>query len=393
MRLEPGYELLLERASREVASATSATIVHHDDADGLAAGAIAYWALKVLGVEARLVCIEKMHPAIVRAIHSVGADLVLYADIGSGRADLVERELKAPQKAIILDHHDPVRTTSESLLHLNPELFGYKGESEASGSTSAYMLARKLVGERAKRIAWAAVVGSAEIPGELRGLNRVALDDAVSVGDVEVVKRGGQERYLVKGLNVYWDNASRILTLVGSVGYYKGGPETAVKSIIERSLPRGLAKKLEEERRKAFNALFSKLKRLGVSRGENIQWVSDYGLFRGMGSKTIGTFLSLLRFKSYVDPEKYLVGIMRFNNEIPGLGRIEGEWLKVSIRLPPRLTELVRSGKKPPASRILVEASQRVGGVADGHAFAASGLIPKKSEEEFLKELDKLAGR
>ncbi len=382
--LEKAVDLL--RRSRDV------IVVHHDDADGLAAGAIALSAASNAGLESRAICIEKMHPAILRKIHDLDADVFIYADIGSGRADIVASSMREGQRAIILDHHDPVHVEDERILHLNPELYGYSGESEASGSTAAYLLFRALAPEVAGALAWAAVVGSAEIPGPLKGLNRIPLDDAVREGDVDVRMVHNSEKYLVKHLKLYWNRASSSYTVLGSVGYYSGGPEKAVGSIIDRRLPSDDVKRLEEERSHRFKLLSSRAYRGGIKRLNNVQWFEDGGILDGLGTKTIGTFSSILRYKRIVDPGKYLIGMMRFPRVIPGLGEIEDRLLKVSIRLPQRLSELVKGGRRPPASMLLVEASSRIGGVADGHAFAASALIPEDKRDHFLEGIDGLAG-
>ncbi len=383
----------LRRAVEEARRAHSAVVVHHDDADGLAAGAIALRAMEVLGLRARQVCIEKMHPSIVKMIHSMDADLFVYADIGSSRADLIQDAAREGQLVIILDHHDPYRTSSDRIVHLNPELYGYKGESDVSGSTAAYLFLRAADPERAKELAWAAVVGSAEIPGPLRGLNEEALRDALEAGDVERRAGRGGERYYVRPIGEYWDRASTTYTVLGSVGYYRGGPEVAVSGILRRELPRKEAEELEELRSRKFDELFSKVYREGLRKMRHVQWMDDGGVLRGLGTKVIGTFLSVLSHRRIVDGDKYLVGMMEFPPEIPGLGRIEGRWLKASVRAPDALRDLIESGRMPPASGLLEEAAGKVGGVAEGHAYAASGLLPMEARDEFLEAMDSAAGR
>ncbi len=368
--------------------ARRAVVVHHDDADGLAAGAISLRAAELLGIESRAVCIEKMHPAIVKMIHGIDADLFIYADIGSSRADLVAEAVREGQMVIVLDHHDPARVSRREILHLNPELYGYEGESEASGSTAAYMFLRAVDEGAAKGIAWAAVVGSAEIPGPLRGLNAEALRDAEEVGDVEVRRGKAGERYFVRAVQEYWDRASTAYTVLGSVGYYSGGPERAVAGILRREIPRDEVDKLEELRSRRFDELFSKVYREGLRKMRAIQWMDDGGVLDGLGTKVIGTFLSVLSHRKIVDQDKYLVGMMEFRPEIPGLGRIDGRWIKASVRAPEALRRSIEAGRRPAASALLEFAAGRVGGVAEGHAYAASGLLPWDAREEFLELMD-----
>ncbi|MDP7982205.1 MAG: DHH family phosphoesterase [Conexivisphaerales archaeon] len=382
------YEKALRKAVEAARRAHRAVVVHHDDADGLAAGAISLRTMDVIGLKARAICIEKMHPAIVKMIHAMDADLFVYADIGSSRADLISEALREGQMVIVLDHHDPASVSREEILHLNPELYGYEGERDVSGSTAAYMLLRAVEPEVARELAWAAVVGSAEIPGPMRGLDAEALEDAERAGDVERRQGRTGERYFVKAVQEYWDRASTIYTVLGSVGYYSGGPERAVAGILRREIPREEADKLEELRSRKFDELFSKVYREGLRKMRAIQWMDDGGVLSGLGTKVIGTFLSVLSHRRIVDQEKYLVGMMEFSPEIPGLGRVDGRWIKASVRTPDALRRSVEAGRMPPASRLLEYAMDRIGGVAEGHAYAASGLLPWDARDEFLALMD-----
>ncbi len=387
---EEGYRRALKEASDLLSGFSGeAILIFHDDADGLCSGAIASLALDRLGIPHRLICVEKISPEIVDLIHSLGDRLYLYLDIGSGRADLIAQRLeKGSGTAIICDHHDPAEAEHENLIHLNPELYGFSGESEVSGSTATYLLMREVADLR--DAAWMAVVGSAEIPGDLRSLNRIALDDAVKAGDVEVLKTGKAEKYVIKFLGKPWNKLSSTLTAIGSIGYYEDGPRKAVESLKRRTIPEDLAKRFEELRRRRFAQAFAMLSRRGLKTGKWVQWYHLGDLFRGLGSKAVGTLTSMLSYRRNVDQMKYLIGFMNFDPEIPGLGRIEGSWVKASIRAPKQLAKLIGDGRMPAISDLAVEAAKKVGGSADGHAYAASGLIPAGREEDFIREYDRL---
>jgi len=388
--IKKGYQEDLRRASEILRRRVGeAVLVFHDDADGLCAGAIASLALDKLEIKHKLVCVEKLSPEIVKLIHSRGDRLYLYVDIGSGRADLIAGELKRGGGLVIIaDHHDPVEVEHENLLHLNPELYGYDGESDVSGSTATYLLMREAVdlGEAA----WMAVVGSAEIPGSLRSLNRVALMDAVKAGDVELSGSGASEGYRVKFLGKSWRKLSSTLTAIGSMGYYVGGPQEAVRFLKEKSIPEELATKFENLRRKKFTQAFAMISRKGLMVKGQIQWYHVGDLFKGLGSKVVGTFTSMLSYRKKIDQMKYLIGFMNFEPEIPGLGRLEGSWVKLSARAPRQLLKLIREDKMPAISDLTVKAAESVGGSGDGHKFAASALIPAGREEDFISEFDRL---
>ena len=375
---------LIKEAGEEIA------LVFHNDADGLCSGAIASITLSRVGVPHKLISIEKIHPAILKLIHGTGHKLYVYLDIGSGRADLVEHAAEETEtEAIIVDHHDPMRVKSSRVLNMNPELYGFSGETEVSGSTATYLLMSNIADIR--DAAWMAVVGSAEIPGELRGLNRKALDDAVAVGDVEVKPGRRGERYLITFLRKPWNKVSSTLTAIGSIGYYDMGPYKAVQYLMERSIGEEAATRYEEERKKRFRQAFAYISRKRLNYGRATQWFHLGSLFKGLGTKTLGTFTSMLSYRGVAKPDKYLIGFMEFEPLIPGLGRIEGSWVKVSVRTPKKVAEKIGRGELPPASKLTVEASEEVGGTGDGHSFAASAIIPAGAEQRFITLFDEYA--
>ena len=367
-------------------------IVFHNDADGLCAAAIVAQALEKLRKPYRLISIEKIHPAILDLIHSLGGDLYLYLDIGSGRADLLKEQAeKNKVNVIILDHHDPRLVDSVFVDNLNPELYGFSGESDVSGSTATYLFIREAL--EVKDSAWMAVVGSAEIPGRLRRLNRIPLEDALEVGDVEIRGEGEKEKYYITFLKKSWKKLSSTLTAIGSVGYYRGGAYKAVEYLLSRKIDEQEAERLEDERRQRFKRAFGFIAKNKLRIRRNVQWFHLGSLFKGLGTKTLGTFTSVLSYKGMVSPDKYLVGFMEFEPELPGIGKIKGEWVKLSVRTPKKVGEEIHRGSLPPASELTVKASEEVGGTGDGHSFAASALIPAGREEEFIEIFDGLIDR
>ena len=54
---------------------------------------------------------------------------------------------------------------------------------------------------------------------------------------------------------------------------------------------------------------------------------------------------------------------------------------------------MIEDGLMPSISELAVKASEKVGGSADGHRFAASGLVPSGTEEEFIREFDELVNK
>jgi len=370
-------------------------LIHHDDADGLTSAAIAKRALEREKIRTRSICIEKLYPDIVHRLHASSGNVYFYLDIAAAHAKFISEKNKGKNLTLILDHHDAEPSTDPLVYNLDPELYGISGEREASGGSTAYIFLRRLNPQNIDT-SHLAVVGSAEIPGDLRGMNRMVLEDAVKEELVKVVTSSGKESYRIIPFRGKTSRSlSSRLTVLGSVGYYRGGPEMGVDACLKgfTSETDSFVDELEEERKKANKRLLAQIYQGGLMKLPNVQWFHARDIFKGMGVKVVGSFCSLISYKPVVDGEKYILGFMNMDREIPGFGMLEEEYAKVSARVPPRLGKLIVSGKRPPLSKVLVEACRQVGGNADGHAVAASGWIPRGKEEDLVRKVDGFIGK
>jgi single-stranded DNA-specific DHH superfamily exonuclease len=376
-------------------SFTWARLVFHDDADGVTAAAITYAALKKLGIEPDLLCLEKAFPEALSLIHGGSEGLVVYVDMGSAHAELIAQLNGSRNLTLILDHHKPQPSSTSDVVNLNPELHGVDGGTYASGASVCYAFAKELKAAEPFMSALA-VVGSSEIPGDPKGLNEEALKDALKAGLAEALPHGGALKVAVEvaGERAPRERWSTKLTTLSSVGYYVGGPRMAVDLCLGRASGNveGTLTKLEDERKAVSQVLLSRIRAEGLNKEGSIHWLHAGDAFKNMGTKVIGTFLSYLAFqRRFIDRSKYLVGFMNVQPEIPGLGTLRGSYVKVSARAPDVLASLVKEGVKPPLSDLLPEAARMVGGFGDGHSVAASGIIPKGQERAFIKYMDSLA--
>jgi len=371
-------------------SKKTALLIHHGDADGVCAAAIVRLALERQGWKVGKVCLEKLFPEVLGKIHSREVGVVIYVDLGSPHVDEISKANRGGRLVVILDHHDPIATRDPSIMNLNPEFWGVSGESDASSSTVAYLLAVDL-NKLNEDSAPMAMVGSSELPGKIVGPNRIPLETALRNGVAQITLGGKSEAVKVRIGDDWWNRqkASSLITALGSVGYYRGGPDMAIDAIAtgigERT--REFAEQLEDERRSKFDELFSDIRKHALKSAGSVQWIDLGNRLTGMGTKVVGTFLSVLRFKRIVDSKKYLLGFMWLEPEIPGLGSLTGDWTKVSARAPPLLNNEIASGKMPPLSQLLRDASGAVGGFADGHVNAASGVIPRGLESSFAEQI------
>ncbi len=368
-----------------------AVVLHHDEADGLTSAALTKLALSSLGLNTRLICLDKLYPEVVKDIESGPPLVIAYVDLGSGHVDWLINANSAKGLILVLDHHDTTSIRNDLLYNLNPELYGFSGEKDASSSTVAYLFC-KSVNPELTSYAHLATIRSLELPGEIQGLNVIAMKDARDLGLVRGSGKGDL-RIQAQGMNLTRTRASSLLNVLGSVGYYRNGPEMGIEActagFIEETMQ--MAKKLEEERKEANRKMLTTIEKDGLSQKKNIQWFHAHDNYKGMGGKVVGSFCSYLRYQRGVNPVRYLIGMMNVPPDIPSWGKLPSSMVKVSGRAPQILTGLIEKRKKPSLSKILPESCSKVGGFGDGHSVAASGVFPVGKEGMFLDEIDRLA--
>ncbi len=362
-------------------------VVHHDDADGLCSGAVVRAALEREGFVVEGFCLEKMYPEVVEDVHKAKGETIFYADIGSAHADLISELNAGRNLTVVLDHHhNPPKVTDARVFDLNLERFGFEGDSEFSGATCCYLFARVL--NRANvDLAYLALVGSREIPGDYVGLNKTVYDEAVKSGVVNV---DGGKIEVVK-LKMRVDDLFAKLQILGAVGYYEGGPALGISAALN-GLSADVKKKLDdwEARRKSVNRrVLGWLAKKRLSEIEHLQWFDVGDMYNGMGTKVIGQFCSFLSYQArLVKPDKYIFGFMNLPPDVPGWsGRLRESLVKVSVRVPLRLRQLIDANKMPNAVDLVTGASEGFG-IPDGHKYAANVVIPADKKDEFLKRAD-----
>jgi len=363
-----------------------AFIIHHDDADGLCSAAITKAALEREGLKTRVFCLEKIYPEVVKSLHEASNQLIFYVDIGSAHADYISQCNKGKNLVIILDHHDPRPSTDPKVYDLNLEHFGFKGETDFSGATCCYLFAKELNAKNFD-LSYIALIGSCEIPSGFSSLNKIVLEEALKKGVVKPVRK----TFEIVKFGVKIDKFFSKLQILGAAGYYENGPMLGVEACLN-----GLTEEVErkinelEERRKTVNKrLLAILYRKRLNETENIQWFDAGDLYKGMGSKVIGQFCSFLSYQlRLVKPDKYIIGFMNLQPEIPGWGKLERLLAKASVRAPKKLKEAIDGGRLPGAVDLVVAASEGFG-IADGHQYAANVVLPRDKKEELIEKAER----
>jgi len=371
-------------------------VIHHDEADGICSASIMKRALERDAFDVKTLCLEKLFPRVVDRLHSEQGKIFVYTDIGAGHVNKIAEVNVGKNLTIILDHHHTERSKDSSVQNLSPELYGISGEREASASTIAYLFARTM-DERNVESAHLAVIGSAEIPGPVSGLNLEPVQDAIknNLAEARKTERTEDVKILAIGRPASYRRLSTLLSVLGSVGYYSGGPELGISACLKGFSPEidKIAEDLEERRKVANQRLLERLRREGLNQMKHTQWFHAKDTYKGMGTKVLGSFCSYLRFQRIVNPTKYLVGFTNMSRELPGFGQLEKDFVKVSSRAPDMLGKMIEGGKKPPLSKVLPEACALYGGFGDGHSVAASGILPAGVEKEFMQTLEKLVSK
>src|SRR5438309_10024003 len=111
--------------------------------------------------------------------------------------------------------------------------------------------------------------------------------------------------------------------------------------------------------------MMEKIREEGLSQMKNIQWFHAGDNYRGMSGKVVGSCCSYLSYQRFVNPVKYLIGMMNVPPEVPGWGRLPSPLVKVSGRAPQPLSTMTETRKRPPLSRILPDACAKLGEVGD----------------------------
>ncbi len=373
----------------KAANPKEAMIIHHDDADGLCSASITKRALEREKVKIKTFCLEKVYTEVIEDLHSKAGQTIFYVDIGSPHADLISKYNKGRNLTIILDHHDPKPSKDPKVLDLNLEHFGFKGETDFSGATCCYLFAKALNNAN-QDLSYLALVGSCEIPQGFLGINKMILQEALKN---EIVQQKGKNHEITK-FKIRVNPLFSKLQILGAVGYYEGGPEIGINVCLEGSSKdtKDRVNTLENQRKEANRRLLGRLYRERLKETRHIQWFDAGSMYAGMGVKVIGQFCSFLSYKArLIKPNKYILGFVDVPREISGWGKLEGNFVKGSVRVPKVMQSQIEEGKLMGAVNLLDKASEGFG-IADGHQYAASVVVPTDKKQILVENAERAIG-
>jgi single-stranded-DNA-specific exonuclease len=363
-----------------------AKIIHHDDADGLCSAAMTKKALERENIRVKTFCLEKIYSEVIEDLQSKSGQTIFYVDIGSAHADLISECNKSRNLTIILDHHDPRPSKDPKVLDLNLEHFGFKGETDFSGATCCYLFAKALNSSNVD-LSYLALVGSCEIPGGFSGINKAVLEEALENG---FVRQKGKSFEITKS-KTRIDSLFSKLQVLAAVGYYESGPEIGIEACLKglNDEAKKRIKALERRRKEANRRVLGKLYREKFKETQHVQWFDAGNMYAGMGTKVIGQFCSLLSYQAHlIKPNKYILGFVSVPPEIPTWGRLKEVFAKASVRVPKTMKPQIEDEKLPGAASLLDKASEGFG-IADGHKYAASVILPTDKKQTLVENAER----
>lgn len=204
---------------------TRIRVVSHYDADGISAAGVLCTAVYRLGFDFHATLMRNPFTKGFDRLKNEHNDLIIFSDMGSGQIETIK---SLGCKAIILDHHQFLTTqTSEDIIQINANLFGFDGNYDVSGATLSYLLATALhpANEDLAALALAGATGDKQFIGGVRGLNKTILETALQKGFLK-------ERTSIK---LYGESISDALYF--SVDpYYRGlsGNQEAITQMLEK---------------------------------------------------------------------------------------------------------------------------------------------------------------
>lgn len=376
-------------------------IFHHNDSDGLSSGAILTRAFERQGFEVTRLCLEKPYPAVLRKVYEQEGRILVFADFAGRIAPLLSELNKGRNLTLILDHHVAEASTDERVHNLDPDLYGLKGDRDISGSTTCYRFALAMNPQN-RDLAYIATIGAVGdgffVNGQLVSQNRAVALEAVQQGQIEIIKQANGEQYLLissKG-KMSCIEVGDYLDLLGGVGYYQNGPDMGVRVCLEGFSPRSdrMVEDFKAIRTKAFNQEITKIKSGDLKQAPHIQWFNVEKRFFPMGVKMIGAFCDAIKDTNLIDPKKYIAGFQIIPDEIPGVGEIKFNEVKVSMRVSPYLESEIRAARAMGLNIMLPEATDKLGGFSDAcHSLTAATTVAIGKEEKLIEEMEKIIER
>lgn len=169
-------------------------LVGQYDADGISATAIAHQMLERADKDFEYEILKQLYEEDIERLKEEDEGLILFVDIGSGKASDIERILADEKEIIVSDHHEP--SEEGSFTHLNPHFMGIDGGEAISAAGMTFILAHEYDEENIDLVEYALIGATGDMQkqeGEFMGLNS-ELEDLALENNI-ITKRRGLDLY------------------------------------------------------------------------------------------------------------------------------------------------------------------------------------------------------
>jgi len=394
------YEM--QGAVRRIQSypAKKISLFHHNDTDGLSSGTILLTAFELAGYEISRFSLEKPYPQVLEKIFLESGQIIIFTDFAGKIAPIIAQLNTGRNLVVIIDHHPAEESGDESVINLDGELFGLKGDRDISASATCFLFAEvllKSIGKNAGVLSHLGALGAIGdgflVNGKLSGVNRDVMKIAEKQKLIRVVKNNVGEEYFITLGGTEYPAAEICVSMdtLGGVGYYQNGTSLGIE-LCQNGLTPSLKQLIDELNKKKEEIFSREIKNLeqGINTTDNLHWFDVKDRFSPMGVKMIGVFCNIIKNMDFLDKTKYLAGFQTVPNEVPGFGHIEFNLTKISMRVSDFLTEGIRNKTVPGLSSFLPSATRNIGGFADAcHGLSAATTVACGQEEELIIEIEK----
>jgi RecJ-like exonuclease len=428
----------LEQAVSVVDKHSWIRVISHYDADGISSAGIVCNALLRKGKKFHATLTRSLDQEFFEKVKEEDGECLIICDMGSGQIDLME-QLK---DVVVLDHHTIMRE-SDSIVQVNPHLFGFDGATQGSASTVSFLFAVAIDESNWDLCGYAlsgAISDRQQVPA-FSGLNEIVLKEGVERKFIKIEKQlaligdtleEGLERTIFPFFKGISGRKSSITKLVKKMGLepstklkgLDGGVKRGVISYLTIQLMKQGARpetvaELTEDRHliEALDVYASDLGSLMNACGRTGHLGT--GLALCMGDKEAMEEAQKLR-------EEYLSGMMEGLVKLEKEGVFEkdsiqffytdnpsysGTWAGVGMQylfnqekptialsVQEKQTRISGRGTRYLVSKglDLAEAFKVVAGSLEGsgggHAVASGATIPKGTEDKFLDNVDSIVG-
>lgn len=323
-----GYRGLLEdveRASERILSlinnGKSFLVICHNDADGLSSGAIASVMLLREGASFITRAVKNMEESIGFLKTLPEGVIPVLTDIGGGYLDEVSEAVK-DRPIFVLDHHEPMGSPGNNVIHVNPHLHGVNGAVEISGAGVTYLVAKSLNEENIKLspIAVVGALGDLQDRSDrrgLHGLNELIVKDAVDNGLMNVEEDLLFYGRSYKPLHIALASTMNpfIVGISGNEAHAYGLLTSIGIKVKEDDRWRVLADLTEEERKLLYNGI--------------MKYLASRGLPPSIVKELVGKLYELTK----EEPWTYLKDAREFASLLNACGKTGREWVGIAIAM------------------------------------------------------------